>query len=86
MVVIVDSMREWRHILVGCPRRVVVYTNHRNLEYFQYTKILSGRQPRWAELLSELNFVITYRPGEKNGKADALSRRTDPALEGGDEP
>ena len=25
---------------------------------------------------------ITYRVGEKNGKADALSRRTDPAVEG----
>ena len=28
MVVIVDCMRKWRHMLVGCPRRVVVYTNH----------------------------------------------------------
>ena len=86
MVVIVDCMREWRHMLVGCPRRVVVYTDHRNLEDFQYTKVLSRRQARWAELLSEFNFVITYRSGEKNGKADVLSRRTDPALEGGDEP
>ena len=86
MVVIVDCMREWRHMSVGCPRWVVVYTDHRNLEYFQHTKILSRRQARWAEFLSESNFVITYRPGVKNGKADALSRRTDPALEGGDEP
>ena len=86
MVDIVDCMRQWRHMLVGCPRRVVVYTDHRNLEYFQYTKILSRRQARWAELLSEFNFVITYRSGEKNGKADALSRRTDPMLERGDMP
>ena len=49
----------------------------------QTTKILNRRQARWAEILSEFNFVITYRPGEKNGKADALSRRTDPALVGG---
>ena len=86
MVVIVDCMREQCHILVGCPRRVVVYTHHRNLEYCQYTKILNRRQARWAELLSEFNFVITYRPGEKNGKADALSHQTDPMLEGGDMP
>ena len=57
--------------------------DHRNLEYFQTTQILNRRQARWAEILSECNFVITYRPGEKNGKGDALSRRTDPALEGG---
>ena len=36
--------------------------------------------------MSEFNFVITYRLGEKNGKADALLRRTDPALKVGDEP
>ena len=30
---------------------------------------------RWAEELSYFDFVIIYRPGTKNGKADALSRR-----------
>ena len=45
--------------------------------------MLHRRQARWAEILSEFNFVITYCLGEKNGEADALSRRTDPALEGG---
>ena len=83
MVVIVDCFKEWRHMLCGSPNRVMVYTDHRNLEYCQTTKILNRRQARWAEILSEFNFVITYRPGEKNGKADALSHRTDPALEGG---
>ena len=70
-------------MLCGSPNWVVVYTDHRNLEYFHTTKTLNRRQARWAEILSEFNFVITYRPGEKNGKADALSRRTDPALERG---
>jgi len=32
--------------------------------------------------LSQFNFKIVYRPGEKNGKADALSCRVDPELEG----
>ena len=83
MIVIVDCFKEWRHMLCRSPSRVMVYTDHRNLEYCQTTKILNRSQARWAEILSEFNFVITYRPGEKNGKADALSRRTDPALEGG---
>ena len=86
IVVIVDCMHEWYHILIGCLQWVVVYTDHRNLKYFQNTKILNRRQARWAELLSEFNFVITYHPEVKNGKADALSRRTDPGLEGGDMP
>ena len=39
------------------------------------TKKLTRRQARWAEFLSEFNFFITYRPGKKNEKADALTRR-----------
>ena len=46
MVVIVDCIRRWHHMLVGCPRRVVVYINHRNLEYFQHMKILNRCQGR----------------------------------------
>ena len=41
MVVIVDCFKEWRHMLCGSPNRVVVYMDHRNLEYFQTTKILN---------------------------------------------
>ena len=85
MVVIVDCFKEWRHFLIGCPHKIMVYTDHKNLEYFNSTKVLNRRQARWAEILSEFDFVIVYRPGEKNGKADALSRRSDPELEGGSE-
>ena len=84
MVVIVDCFKEWGHYLIS--QRVVVYTDHRNLEYFNTTKILNRRQARWAEILSDFDFVITYRPGDKNSKADALSRRTYPNLEGGSAP
>ena len=86
MVVIVDCFKEWRLFLQGNPHRVVVYTDHKNLEYFNSTKFLNPRHARWAEVLSSFDFVISYRPGDKNGKADALSRRTDPELERGSAP
>jgi hypothetical protein len=35
------------------------------------------RQVRWAELLGQHKFKIVYTPGKDNGRADALSRRTD---------
>jgi len=60
----------------------VVFTDHKNLKYFNTTKLLNQRQAHWAEILSQFNFKIVYRPGEKNGKADALSHRLDPQLEG----
>jgi len=63
----------------------VVFTYYKNLEYFYTTKLLNWRKACWAEILSWFNFKIVYRPGEKNGKADALSRRVDPELEGEEE-
>ena len=41
------------------------------------TKTLSRRHTRWSLFFADFNFVLTYRPGSKNGKADALSRRSD---------
>jgi len=67
---------------MGAPEQIVVYTNHQNLQYFNTTKLLNRRQARWAEILTEFNFKIIYRPGERNSKADALSRQVDPELEG----
>ena len=37
---------------------------------------LSGRHSRWQVILSEFDYEIKFRPGAKNGNADALSRIT----------
>ncbi|SAL96256.1 hypothetical protein [Absidia glauca] len=84
MLAIIDSFKQWRHYLEGSPHQTVVLTDHRNLEYFMAAKKLNRRQARWAIELSTFNFVIQYRPGSKNTKADALSRRSDLFFEGGD--
>lgn len=39
------------------------------------TKQLNSRQARWTELLAEYSFMIMYRSGKDNTKADILSRR-----------
>ena len=38
------------------------------------TKALTAQQARWAEVLSQFNFQIMYKPGAMN-QADALIRR-----------
>ncbi len=38
---------------------------------------LNPRQARWSLFFSRFDFKVTYRPGSKNGKADALSRQFD---------
>ncbi|EKD12606.1 polymerase [Drepanopeziza brunnea f. sp. 'multigermtubi' MB_m1] len=34
----------------------------RSFKYFMTSKTLNARQARWAELFSDYNFIITYRP------------------------
>ena len=49
------------------------------------TKQLSRRQARWAEFLSEFNFIIKYRPGVQGTKPDSLTRRTGDVPDGVDD-
>ena len=75
LLAIIRCFEQWKPELEGTDLPVKIFTDHRSLEYFMSTKKLTRRQARWAEFLSEFNFVITYRPGKKNEKADALTRR-----------
>jgi len=75
LLVIVDSFKHWRRYLEGATHQVQVFSDHQNLEYFTTTKLLNRRQARWAQELAGIDFKIFYRPGTKNGKPDALSRR-----------
>ena len=75
LLAIIRCFEQWKPELESTELPVKIFTDHHSLEYFMTTKKLTRRQARWAEFLSELNFVITYRPGKKNEKADALTRR-----------
>jgi RNase H-like domain found in reverse transcriptase/Reverse transcriptase (RNA-dependent DNA polymerase)/Integrase zinc binding domain len=76
LLAIVQCFRQWRHYLLGTHFKVIVLTDHNNLKYFMTTKVLNGRQARWAELLAQYDFEIQYRTGKTN-PADAPSRRSD---------
>jgi hypothetical protein len=76
LMAIVRCFKEWRPDLEGTDLPIQVLTDHKSLEYFMTTKRLTRRQVRWAEFLADFNFQITYRPGKENGKADALTRRS----------
>ena len=69
------AFEEWRPELAGTLDPVQVLTDHQALQYFMTDKKLTRRQVRWAQMLSEFNFKITYRPGKLGTKADALTRR-----------
>ncbi|KAK3507042.1 hypothetical protein QTP70_001588 [Hemibagrus guttatus] len=79
LLAIKAALDEWRHWLEGARHPFQVLTDHRNLEYLRGAKRLNPRQARWALFFTRFQFTVSYRPGSKNGKADALSRQSEGA-------
>lgn len=75
-------LEERRHWLEGSKYPVVVWTDHKNLAYLQAAKRLNTQQARWALFFTRFNLTITYRPGSRNGKMDALSHQFAPEARG----
>ncbi|MBW0541962.1 hypothetical protein O181_081677 [Austropuccinia psidii MF-1] len=71
---IVWALKCWRSFLLSLSSPFEVLTNHSSLQYFISSKVLTHRQARWVEFLSEFHFSITYCPGRLATLPDAFSR------------
>ncbi|MBW0577576.1 hypothetical protein O181_117291 [Austropuccinia psidii MF-1] len=74
---IVWALKRWRAFLLSLSSSFEVLTNHSSLQYFMSPKIITRRQARWAELVSEFHFSITYCPDRLATLPDALSHWDD---------
>ena len=83
LLAIFKAFKIWRHYLEGLAYPIDVVTDHKNLEYFSTTKVLTRRQARWSKYLSQFNLVIRFRPGCLGTKLDALTRQWDVYPKGG---
>lgn len=81
LLAVVLALQEWQHWLEGAVHPFIVWTDHKNLSYLHSAHRLNSHQARWALFLGRFNFTLTYRPGSKNLKPDALSRQFAPAEE-----
>ena len=77
ILVVIQRLENWRHLLKGTKFRFEVWTDHKNLEYFMKVQKLNQRQARWALYLSRFDFTLKHVSGTKMGKANRLSRRPD---------
>ena len=66
---IVETLKEFRNILLG--QQIRVYTDHKNLTYKQFN---TDRVMRWRLIIEEFSPELVYIQGERNIVADALSR------------
>uniref|UniRef100_A0A8C7YF90 Gypsy retrotransposon integrase-like protein 1 n=1 Tax=Oryzias sinensis TaxID=183150 RepID=A0A8C7YF90_9TELE len=67
------ALEHLRHWLEGTKNPFIIWTDHENLPYLQSAKQLNPRQARWSLFFTRFNFLLSYRPGSKNQKPDALS-------------
>ncbi len=77
LLAIVVALTHWRQYLARAAHQIQVYSDYKNLVYFQTMRTLTPRHACWALLLVDYDFVIVYIPGQLNPVADALSRRED---------
>ena len=77
LLAIFEVFKAWRHYLEGSSTPIDIVTDHKNLEYFSTTKILTRRQVHWSEYLHQFNMVIRFQPGKLGAKPDAMTRRWD---------
>ncbi|KAK4698188.1 hypothetical protein P7C70_g8097, partial [Phenoliferia sp. Uapishka_3] len=74
---IVESYRHWRAYLEGATELTLIYTDHKNLQFFFSSKVLTRQQARWYESIAGRSFQLIHRPGRLQGKTDTMSRRAD---------
>ncbi|EUC59397.1 Transposon Tf2-1 polyprotein, partial [Rhizoctonia solani AG-3 Rhs1AP] len=77
LLAIIKALEHWRIFLEGTEKPITVFTDHRNLEYWQKSRNFNRRHARWHLLLANFSFHVHYRPGKQSGKPDTLSRRSD---------
>jgi len=74
LLAIFEAFKIWRHYLEGPAYPIDIVTDHKNLEYFSTTKILTWKQVQWSKYLSQDNLVIRFCPGCLGTKLDTLTR------------
>ncbi len=74
LLAIVMALKNWRPLLAGLPHKIIIYSDHLNLQYWKLLQRISRRVAREVLELLEYDFEIRHLPGRLNGQADALLR------------
>ena len=72
LLAVIHALSSWKHYLLGTP--FILRTDHQSLRYFMTQTMLSEKQVRWANFLSQFHFHIAHVPGKQIVVANALSR------------
>ena len=60
LLAIIRAFENWRIYLEGTEQLITVFSDHKNLEYWQNSRTFNCRHLRWHLLLAACNFIIHY--------------------------
>ena len=72
----IHGLKHNRHLLIGSPHKVLVFTDHENLAHYRYPQKINRRVAWYLHILVDFDLELCHIPGTTN-KVDALSRRPD---------
>ena len=65
LLAIIRALEEWRHYIQESPHMTIVFSDHKNLTYFQEARKLNWQQARWSLYLSEFDIKLVHIAGTK---------------------
>ena len=74
LLAIFKAFKIWWYYLEGPVYPINVVMDHKNLEYFSTTKVLTQRQVWWSEYLFQFNLVIRFCSSHLGTKLDTFTR------------
>jgi hypothetical protein len=78
LLTIMRCFEQWRSELLFIESNILVKVliDHKNFEYFMFTKQLNRKQSKWVQFFADFHFVIIYLSEKSNEKVDSLIKRT----------
>jgi RNase H-like domain found in reverse transcriptase len=73
---VIKALGNWRHLLIGTPHKIIVWTDHMNLQYYRQLQKVNQHMVRGINFIAEFLLELQHIAGKKN-RADPLSRRSD---------
>ena len=81
LLAVVHFVEHYKYYLQG--KKFVIRTDHASLRWMLRQKEPKDQLARWVQKLSAYDFELEYRPGQKHGNADGMSRREGKCFRGG---
>jgi RNase H-like domain found in reverse transcriptase len=72
----IEGLKCNRHLIMGSPHKLMLYTDHNNLHFYHYPQKLNWHIAQYIAFLANFNLEIRHLPGWHN-QVDLLSRCPD---------